>query len=498
MATTYRQRNVYAPLDGERMNTARACIANLIIDHEDQRAGVTSRVADMGSYQIKPEFLPLSTMSFERQTLRAIYALDEDGVAPTPEILLERLRMDFPDAAAKLDQLLGYRTEPPQVTRLAFAVGDWIQAQRGVLAIQEAAKIFAGPEGNYRDKFDEVMKLVATLAPIGTSISTKTAAEMGKAGLQKQIEREDIILEGKLPGPNWPWKGLNEKIPALKKGEMTTWLAKSKHGKSTVVLLLAEHMAYALDGFCVSVIHVETSHDSIQDRLMARKLDVKPASLRIPGDASTKKLLISVREEPWKSKYEGVVNQSIANEKAGKFIWYHHSPGITPSEMKALISADKAKAEALGKELVVILDYYQEVDWSEFGDDSGRALNNGATWLKNTAEALGVYFINFAQFDNNSDYNAKKSGFGGQVVIMRSQNVIRIEREDATDTLRMVDPKTGQQVRDGLGQLKFFHEVGNPSSEATFNVLLSNDDNTGPVPIRFVNGYFDITDRPAS
>jgi hypothetical protein len=217
--------------------------------------------------------------------------------------------------------------------------------------------------------------------------------------------------------------------------------------------------------------------------------------LRIPGDPDAKSLLIDIDQEPWKSKWEAIDNEFKANEKAGKLIWYHHSPGITPSEMKALISADKAKAEALDKELVVILDYYQEVDWSEFGDDSGRALNTGATWLKNLAEALEIYLINFAQFDNNADYNAKKSGFGGQVVIMRSQNVIRIEREDATENARMIDAKTGQQVRDGLGQLKFLHETGNPSSQATFNILLSNDDNTGPVPMLFVNGYFDIRDR---
>ncbi len=78
---------------------------------------------------------------------------------------------------------------------------------------------------------------------------------------------------------------------------------------------------------------------------------------------------------------------------------------------------------------------------------------------------------------------------------MYSQVVIRIEREDAESDRPMLD-KDGKQATDILGNPIYYHKTGQPASRATFNVILANEDEPGPAPVDFVNGYFMVEDTP--
>jgi hypothetical protein len=273
---------------------------------------------------------------------------------------------------------------------------------------------------------------------------------------------------------------------------MCTWLAKSKHGKSSIVLLLAEHIAHTCadgEGYDVAVFHLETTAESLADRWIARKCKVKPGALRQPE-------IFDITREPYKSKYDRAQSEWEHNQKHRGRVSYIHCPGIGPSEFATQVAAMKAQAESRGRELVVILDYYQEMDTSELSQYETTGLNTLATRLKNIAEAkeTNCYLIVFAQYGIDQEYSSKKAGFGGQKIVQRSQVVIRVERDDATTDYPILNTKSNEQIRDACNVPMFYHEAGQPDARAWLNVILANDDEAGVVPVIFINGYFECFD----
>jgi hypothetical protein len=202
--------------------------------------------------------------------------------------------------------------------------------------------------------------------------------------------------------------------------------------------------------------------------------------------------VFSLSKEPFKTKYEAAEKWVADCERTRGRIYYEHCPGISCSQIEAQIAQYKAKAEARGRELVVIIDYFQKIDWSELAQDETKGYNAVAARLKDIIETQEVFCINMAQFGLDTSYGEKKGAFGGTNINMVSQNVIRVEREDATDTKPI--EVNGKAQKDICGMPMLYHEAKQPSSEATFNVILSNDDETGPVPVTMINGYFQIAD----
>lgn len=484
-----RQRPITVNLDTKGRESALSLIANMILSPEQVARGMVTRITEQGRYQIRPGMLPLRDMGFERQVLQAMYDMRDEKIPATKENLLKRFAVSDTEAESKLNALLDWRTEDEDVASLAWGLGDWIYSQSQILAAQEVLRIFQSPEGTGDDKYQQAMQIMTAIAPPRTNITVLTGTEMMHEGRANQVERERR-LDSSIPvGPSWPWKGLNRRVPNIKTGEITTFLAKSKHGKSTIALLCAEHIAYVLGneqtGYDVLLLHLETNHHSIYDRIVARKCKVKPAMLRNPT-------VFRTDVEPFKSKLDAAEKWVADCERTRGRIYYEHCPGIRCGEIDAQIARYKAKAEARGRELVVILDYFQKIDWSEFSQDETKGLNAVAHRLKNIIETQGVFCINLAQFGMDTAYGEKKGAFGGTAINMVSQVVIRVEREDATDTKPL--EVNGKQVKDLCGLPMLLHEKGQASSETTFNVIQANDDETGTVPVTMINGYFQITD----
>jgi hypothetical protein len=91
------------------------------------------------------------------------------------------------------------------------------------------------------------------------------------------------------------------------------------------------------------------------------------------------------------------------------------------------------------------------------------------------------------------------TSFNGSKLQMRSQVVIRVEREYDTKNNHTQDTPAyyadAQLAKDTLGNTIYFQRAGNVSSKATFNVLMANGDgggNPGSVDMMFVNALYQI------
>ncbi len=504
-----RIKSIAVDLDGFRRETAQTIIANLILRDWKEGDGHT-RVPEMGRYKLLPEMLPLATMKFERDTLRALYLLAEENIPATAEKVLKRLKLDYEDAAERLDNLLRMRTVDNDVSGISAALGDWITRQRRILALKTMLEIMESEEGTSDEGYYQATQLWTSVAPIRASISGVDDWERHQEWEKRQIEREKAADAGLPPGPNWPWKGLNDAIPSITRGHLVTWLAKTSHGKTIIAEQLAEHFAYNCGekGYDVLFCHLETDRMDLEDRWIGRKLKVPISEIQI-----AKKFRF--REGSVQAKYEKVIAERERNYKTKGRIRYEHCPRISPSEFELLVSKNRGLADARGRELVVIVDYYTEMDWSELSDSEFTGYNALANFLKEVAEVYGVYMIAFAQFDMDGEYSEKKKGYGGQKINHRSQVVIRVERETAEKDFPFIyklvkDPQTGkmtmdigatdgEHMKDTMERPMYFHRKGKPSAEAQFNVLKVSQGETGPIPVLFLNGYFEIYDdtRPA-
>lgn len=485
-----KRRNIPAVhMDERHLKTARHLIANMVVAPEELDNGIVSHVKEQGIYELKPDYLPMTGFEIERKVLALLYRLAEANIPATYQNILQRLELDDPDAKPKFDALMEYRHEFPEVFSQAFNIGDWLEYQRLAAALREALIIAERGSEDVRVAYADMLQMITSAAPMGGRQPRITGTDLMRIGLEHQKQLEARLDAGGPAGPNFPWKGMNEKVPALTRGDMMLWIAKSGHGKTSLSTIMAEHWAYK-QGYDVAYFHLETSPFSIYRRLLARRMLVKPNRLR-DGTVRTDR-------KPWTTRIAEVDQEIREAEQAMGRIYYLHSPGITPSQLEAQIAEHKALADARGRELIVIVDYYTEIDHTEFGSRSDAEGHNAiADFLKRIAEsdATHCYMVALAQANIDQDLKAKRTPFNGSKIFMRSQVVVYVEREMSAEYSEPWLDEHGNIRRDSLGEEIYFHRQGQPDSKAIFNIVKANDDSTGEVYVRFVNGYFIVRDR---
>ncbi len=493
---TYKKPAQTVAFDGDRLDLLRGLIANLFVDEWQAAAGMISRVSEMGKHKLKSDMLS-KELYFEQAIIRAIHQAHEERTPATFGGILSYLRVNdtSKDVEAKLRNIYGYRTEDPDVQSLAAALGDWMDVQKEIASLHAAIAIAQGQYMTSKEAYLLFAKTIADNAPASKEKSERTFPGALKAWKQQRLETANNIRAGIPIGPNFPWAVLRDKIPALKMGWLTTIIAKTGHGKSTIALILAIHWAH-VQGYDVLFLHLETDVVDMMDRYIA-------AELLIPADAWDTGATINgttdrafVDQEPFKSQIEETETKiEELNETMG-YIDYIHCPGIVPEDLRAEVVRHKVISEMRGRELIVIVDYYSEADTTGLGFNVAERNNWMADFLKEVAESeeSKCYMIALAQFDPDAAYDEKSKSWNGGKLYMRSQAYIRIEREIATSEVWW--RKGGQVMKDFLQQPIKLQDIGDWSAKTTLNVIKCNQGKTGEVLTLFVNGYFKIIDFP--
>lgn len=514
----------YAPdfrADSDTLMLINTLISNLVMTPEQVEAEMAKPERDrrmtrthlQGKYALEPSMLIGDNWITHRLLLQLIENYAAIGIAPTKEALLQGVSNNVNsseqshDLKRRAEAILSHRTKYPDVQADSWNLRELIQ-KRKVIAKGEAAVMAASsPELDAQESYIAMAQTIADAAPADMGVRT-VGNDFMAVHRKQQDERLRRLKSGEAIGVMFPWQGLREKVRSLKKGDLCTFMAKSGHGKTTIGLILAEYNAHLLPvgstdgedghGFDVLYFHLETSVESMADRYISKRLEVQTGAMRMPE-------IFDHTVEPYKSKYDQVEAEWVRRNKNRGRLVFKGEPDMKPSVFKAECRAFCHEAEARGKEALIIVDYYTELDYTEFSvTDDTKGFAKLASMIKNTAQTLNCYMIAFSQYGVDTDYGSSKKGFGGQKINQRSQVVIRVEREDDAESESPIMRGSGKNAdgqvvrehrRDLIGVPMYYHRKGEIDSRSVFRVIKANDDQLGPVPILFVNAYYKIGDH---
>jgi len=467
----------------------------------------------LGKWTFDPEQLPAS-MPLEAAFMHVFYDLAGDkmpGVLDheqTPPVIITWKEMEAnlstmkdigPDRARDfLDLLRQNKPEGTAVTHLARAVCQWVKRDARQSAFEKAWLVFADDMLTEEDQWQQAMDFITPHAPAFDGKQHVFEGEgMFKAFELDQAERYAALDAGRQTAPRLPW-GLRKKVHSLRKNNLTVFSAKAGHGKSTVALQLAHEVAHVQSGYDVVYFFLETSSVDTFHRLVASNILVPtddlldPANFRLFGDRPLEKAA-AAKYRQWKTRY------LKAQQERGR-VWFVHHPGMSFADLKAQVALYKQLSKARGRELMVIIDYYDLI--SPVGIlVAGRErhdINNAlADRLKILAEQFELYLVVFAQDNLDADYEKKRTSAEGQRLYARCQVWVRILREEATSDLPApIDAdlplEADNFLRDATGQPIYWHREKQLSSFVTFRVDKANNDSLGPVEVRIQNGFFRI------
>lgn len=498
-------------LDAEQQLVATSLVANLVyipLTDEMRAMGLeevpANRIPEMGRYRITPEMLYENGMEQEATILSMIEKCIQQGKPPDEKNITALLAVKHGQEKANelFQSIMMERTIVAMIEPLSFSLGDWIQDQKLIKAMQSGLAFARGATGTYREKYDYVASLLADLIPFDLGpaaidyLSTFNAAR-ADASLRAEQRRQ-----GKQTGPMFPWAALRKLVEGgLKKGDMWLISARSKWGKTTVAGEIAYDIAFNQDGYMVLMFHLETTALTLAQRNAAREFWIKPGYIR--------EGLIDPQSPAWKPRFDAVAKDIELRCGTGRYSKYQylHRPGLTIDQFERDVQEFKAVADAMGLELVVILDYYQEMDWkaSTGAVKESDGLNQMATALKKLFELYKVYAIVFAQDSLTED---RKTPFGATKIVMRSQGHIQMTRgvdgkDEAEDDLVVMkaDENGGYErdangnpiiLKDALGYDIYWHKKGQPRCELRMHLVRANEDESGYCDLRMYNGYFRI------
>jgi len=326
--------------------------------------------------------------------------------------------------------------------------------------------------------------------------------------LEENLARQERILaerEARLEsqgsvGPETPWPRLNRMVAGGKKGDITLLSAKTGYGKSTLALLIALHQAWT-QGYDVALMHFEQYTESILDRLLAHRFGLLPVDFRKPGKITDPKQTrtFSLKDPRWErafNEFKAYVKR-MSEEKGN--IWLIHATGWTPAQIAAEIAQRAAMAYQNGRELVVHYDYLDLISSEGLKKDGdGMVASHAAVmdFLRDEiGQQFGIYTYLYAQDDLKANYRTRLMPYGGQKALHRSQVYVRLERYYAEDS-EIVTTKDANgnvvQATDMFGRPIFKHKAGQLHSRSLLHVIKGNDDETGFVPVEFINGRFQV------
>ena len=469
--------------EGQRKNLA-VMTANLIgdIDKTDQ----------VKQHDFNVELFP-GDMAFERMAFEAIIEISNSKIATNKHNLTVHLQNFYDDAPDRVEKLMSLQTEDGQAEIFAKSFSEWSRGKSIEIAVAKMVPISENGNLPFHTKLNQIHELIAGTERFARNFQTLSTSEMLDNWLKYQQKNIELIKMGLNIGPTLPWGDSLTLIPNLRPGEMMLMEAVTGYGKTTFGTFIAKHIAHEQPGYDSLFIHLETDAIVLESRFLSHEFMIPINSLERGVHVRSKKPDVSLdmmHDPVWSKKYEDYRQQLLKKEAVNGRVWYHHANGASVVDLGIEIRRRKAESEQEGRKLVVIIDYYQNINWTNlYGTNSGEAfgLNQIAFRLKELTELHDLFMIVLAQSAPTSNYEAGYTTRGAKEMNLKSQIVIKIRRdEEAEDNLIVPG------MKNAFGEDVYFHRVGEKDSAITLQVTKSNNNATGPIPLRIINKYFKI------
>lgn len=477
----------------------RTMLANLI--------GEEDRTLELGTKKygyMEPRHL--EGLPFEQAVLEAIYRCSDTGIPPTYEhvygIVSSRKGLHG-DIHEQFDRLVKCATPQRNVTGYVVGFQHWLGSTLMADKLREMAdiaEIMADDVAAFNLIVGEIMKL----APTSTEGGFWTDLEMYDAFITDLERRKERVLAGQATGPTFPWPSLQAIIPIIEKGQQVVFVGKSGTGKTMLALKMAHSFAYKQAGYDCLYLFLETDPITVERRNIVRETHIPNHVLRtldIYDNVADRYTLFDVEDKRFKQRLTDYQDFIRERRDSHGSLHFAHMPGATLGQIDVTIRRAKILAESKGRELVVVLDYYTEIDHGNGMLDEAKKNNELAYLLKNMAERLGIYLVSFAQ-NNMHAKGGEEVPFNGQRITQKSQAMIFWEIEHnkqgsplAEETLPVLDGN-GKIMTDAVGREMFYHKKGELTSYYNMRVSKVNEGEKGAViPMQVLFPYFDVVER---
>ncbi len=484
----------------------------LIKTDEHQRRLVYSLVANcIGEYDrlsdmrepIHSEDLP-HDMPDARVVLDVIYDCEAKSIAPEISnivgVMIADRNYTEVDANDVVHNIMKYQTEDKGVDALSVLAVLDIKRRRVEQAKDEAVDSLENGEGSLAERVERAVNVLTQVNEQGDDDSVNSSQqELVSSYRMTLYKREENRKKGVANGPSLKfsgfigerdkatgmWKqGKEGKIPVLRWGDTTLVTALPGYGKTTFGCSWAEHNAHEL-GINVLYIHNETDQETLMDRTVTRNTLVPTDYLKnFYNPLNTK--------DP---AYEKVEAYLLKLQSTKADITYLYCPGWNVFKINTAIGLIRRLSDRQGKGLLVIVDYYNLIDSTNFQGEPHTKLGLVAINLRENmkkenikskkAGGVGVHMIVFAQETNST--TGETYPFGSKEILQYSQVHISINRK-ITDT----DCRMGEKHLNTLGQLRYWCRAGELSHITTLKILKANDNARGDVTVWIENNMVSV------
>lgn len=460
----------------------------------------------LGDYRevITPDDIP-SDMPEARKIMKALIIADEKTIAPTESnvisIMALELNMQQTSANDIVHNIMGYATTDRAVDNLSVMVGMDVQRRRIETAMETAVDTLQNGEGKLSDRLDEAVHALSEVSHTSDESVRTTQAEgidrhkavlrqrvaNRKAGISNGPSLKFLGFVGERNKETGLWKeGCEGKVPVLRWGATTLITAKQGRGKTTFAQTWAEYNAWKL-GIDVLYMHNETDQEDLQDRSITR------ATL-IPTDYLKNVLDIDNDKDPATVKVNKYYER-LANTKAE--ITYLYCPGWNVYKINLAVSLARRLADRKGHGLLVIVDYYNLIDFSNMPGERAQQLGTVAVKMRDAvkienvksrnAGGVGLHMIVLAQ-ETEEKTTGEISPFGSKEIAHYSQLHVSIQK-----TIAEMDTTMGG-AKNAIGGTRFWSRKGEYSHETKLKILKANYDSPGTVDVWVENAMVTVRD----
>lgn len=479
--------------------------------------GDKNRIPEMRQY-LSADDMPMD-MLFEREVFRVLHECNERGLPPTRENVLTgvvvRGEVDLKqeDVEFGLDKMIERRSIADSgIESLSSWLSEATKSLHNEKAWKVALDVINSDRGLAHERQEAAMNIVTSATKEDEAFESGTASEINSEFLDWVDQRYKDAQAGNIvSGPLLPWYGFigaHGILPAgADWGDMTLITAQSGFGKSTIVGQVAEYNALDVQTSDVLVILLETNLMKMEARSYAR-------NCMIPFDM-VKSAAFNSRDPRFHKDIKGGDYRKTGLEPAkGSLGWYENwvessnceinyafAPGTTAYQITQLIGLYRRKAEARDRNLLVIVDYLQKIDWTIFGYDQRVGLERVADVLRDGIEIQNnkspVHMIMMAQENEGSD------PYGGRGILQRAQLHLSLNRTRrvAGEMLQDGDMQVmykGKQVHDTIGNPRWYQRATDMlAADSAFVVRKANDAPGREIKVRFENSKYRIHHHPS-
>lgn len=359
-------------------------------------------------------------------------------------------------------------------------VDAWMQNQSGMAASQRAAAIMSEPSPDYEEKYNRAAREFSKAIPKSATIQELTEDQLielvvreNKATWKENQTTGDI-------GWGMPFQAYKYLFPRFKPREFTTLIAETGVGKTSMMMIMAEHHSWIQPIKTDSVIfELETDPYEIGQRQIGRHLKIPFVAID-----SGNVLLDSDKWRPRVAEFSAKKNSRSNNSGHIQLIY---CPGAIITQITLMMEGYAQASMAAGRRCAFWLDNLQRVNWTVYGIRQHEAY----ALIADSLSYVVRKYPNTHMFLIAQEYEDRV--FGSTSIERMSQKMLSFRREKPEGGIKedipvMVRDASGKPVQevDALGNKRFWQRSGDKrSGKGVIELLKTNSGKEGTIEVLF-------------